>query len=105
MIFDYNFHTHTKRCGHAVGEDRDYVLKAIEGGITTLGFADHTYILNHEEKGIRMNQDLFPDYRKSLLTLKEEFNDKVDIHLGFECEYIPFMSEEYRRLLKENELD
>ena len=25
---DYNLHTHTKRCGHASGEDEEYVLAA-----------------------------------------------------------------------------
>ncbi|MBQ3459486.1 MAG: hypothetical protein IJH14_02320 [Solobacterium sp.] len=36
-----NWHTHTKRCGHAVGEDEEYVLAAIQGGLKTLGFSDH----------------------------------------------------------------
>ena len=37
----YNYHTHTKRCNHAIGEDREYVENAIQGGLETLGFADH----------------------------------------------------------------
>ena len=36
-----NYHTHTYRCGHAVGEDREYVEKAIERGLQVLGFSDH----------------------------------------------------------------
>lgn len=36
-----NYHTHTKRCGHAEGEDEDYVLEALGSGITDLGFSDH----------------------------------------------------------------
>ena len=35
-----NYHTHTKRCNHAVGEDEEYVLSAIENGYKVLGFAD-----------------------------------------------------------------
>jgi hypothetical protein len=38
---DYNLHTHTTRCHHAVGEDREYVEAAIKAGLKTLGFADH----------------------------------------------------------------
>lgn len=105
LNYDYNFHTHTTRCGHAVGSDRDYVLKAIEGGITTLGFSDHTYIKDFTEPGIRMNEDLFPEYRSSILALKEEFKDQVDIYLGLECEYTPYMTMEFTRLLKENQVD
>ena len=36
-----NYHTHTYRCGHAVGEDRQYVETAIERGLKVLGFSDH----------------------------------------------------------------
>ena len=36
-----NWHTHTSRCGHAVGTDEEYVQAAIQGGLKTLGFSDH----------------------------------------------------------------
>ncbi len=35
-----NYHTHTKRCGHAKGTDEEYVIAAIEGGFDELGFSD-----------------------------------------------------------------
>ena len=41
---DYNYHTHTARCGHAVGEDEEYVKRAIECGIKYMGFSDHAPI-------------------------------------------------------------
>ena len=37
-----NYHTHTWRCMHASGTEREYVEKAIEGGLKILGFSDHT---------------------------------------------------------------
>ena len=37
-----NYHTHTTRCNHAAGTDREYVEYAIRSGIKILGFADHT---------------------------------------------------------------
>ena len=36
-----NYHTHTVRCGHAEGTDREYAEKAVERGLTHLGFSDH----------------------------------------------------------------
>ena len=36
-----NYHTHTYRCGHAVGEDRQYVETAIRRGLQVLGFSEH----------------------------------------------------------------
>lgn len=37
-----NYHTHTTRCMHAVGNDEDYVRSAIKGGFQELGFSDHS---------------------------------------------------------------
>ena len=39
MIADY--HIHTRLCGHAEGEPREYVERAIELGLDEIGFADH----------------------------------------------------------------
>ena len=36
-----NYHTHTFRCKHAVGDDEAYVLAAIGAGFDRIGFADH----------------------------------------------------------------
>ena len=35
-ILTTNFHTHTTRCNHAVGEDRQYVEAAIKGGLKVI---------------------------------------------------------------------
>ena len=35
----YNLHTHSFRCNHAAGEDRDYVECAIKAGMKVLGFS------------------------------------------------------------------
>ena len=37
-----NYHTHTFRCGHAEGNERDYAENASRAGLKTLGFSDHT---------------------------------------------------------------
>ena len=36
-----NYHTHTSRCKHAQGTDRDYVQQAVDSGYQVLGFTDH----------------------------------------------------------------
>lgn len=33
-----NYHTHTWRCRHADGTEREYVERTIEGGLKILGF-------------------------------------------------------------------
>ena len=37
-----NYHTHTRRCQHAIDSEEDYILSAIQSGYTELGFSDHT---------------------------------------------------------------
>ena len=105
MKLDYNFHSHTTRCGHAGGLDEHYVQSAILAGFKHMGFSDHAYILNYEEKGTRMNQSLFPDYLESVHHLQEKYKDQIDIKIGLEAEYIPMMIDEYKRLLTSDTLD
>ena len=86
-----NFHTHTYRCNHAQGTDREYVEAAIRAGVKVLGFSDHSpywfptgYYSTH-----RMKPDEIEDYVNSVLALKEEYKNDIKIHLGFEAEYYP----------------
>lgn len=86
-----NFHTHTTRCKHAVGTDEQYVKAAIQGGFDVLGFADHaawtfgTDYVSH----CRMTPAQWPDYRASVLHLREKYAGQIDIRLGMETEYYP----------------
>ena len=38
---DYNYHTHTFRCQHASGTEREYIESALAAGITKIGFSEH----------------------------------------------------------------
>lgn len=105
MKITRNFHTHTKRCGHAVGEDEEYVVNAIEAGFKELGFTDHVMLPGFIQPGIRMRYEEFDGYRNSILSLKEKYKDKIDIHLGLECEYYEQFEEYYRDLLKSGKVE
>ncbi len=85
-----NYHTHTVRCNHAVGAEREYIETAIAAGFTDLGFADHIpYIFPDKTfvDGAKMDISLADDYFKTLLNLRKEYSDKIRIHIGFEAEY------------------
>lgn len=86
-----NYHTHTWRCHHAAGEEKEYVEQAIRGGLKILGFSDHTpypYPGGYVSE-TRMGMDQLEDYVKTVLDLKEEYRDDIEIHLGLEVEYYP----------------
>ena len=86
-----NYHTHTTRCGHAVGADRAYVETAVSRGLKTLGFSEHVPMPfpDGHESSYRVPLRLLDDYVSSILSLKEEYRDDIDIRLGFEAEYYP----------------
>ena len=102
---DYNFHTHTPRCGHAIGREEEYIENALKANFKYLGFSDHTYINNFSQPFVRMDKNAFPEYIVTLNQLKKKYSDKIEILIGLECEYCSNMVEEYKWLLQENILD
>ncbi|MBQ0126141.1 MAG: histidinol-phosphatase [Clostridiales bacterium] len=102
-----NFHTHTTRCHHATGEDREYVLSAIENGLETLGFSDHSPYLFSDGyvSHFRMTPEESLGYVKSVRALAEEFSDKIKIYLGYEIEYYPKFFENTVNMIKNNGCD
>lgn len=85
-----NYHTHTKRCKHAIGEDREYIECAIKNGFKVLGFSDHCpFIYNGYTSFMRMNPEDVEGYFYSLTNLKAEYKKEIEILIGFEEEYFP----------------
>lgn len=102
-----NYHTHTYRCKHAVGEDREYVEHAIRSGFKVLGFADHCPWVFHDGyvSDTRMEPSELDGYFRSLTDLKREYADDIKIYIGFEAEYIPELMEAQDRLLADYPVD
>jgi histidinol-phosphatase (PHP family) len=88
---DYNYHTHTYRCGHADGEDEKYVKRAIECGIKHMGFSDHAPFVFPDggEIGCHVQQSDAAGYIESIKNLRKKYADKIDLMVGFEMEYMP----------------
>ncbi len=88
-----NYHTHTFRCGHAKGHEREYVEQAAKKGLKTLGFADHTpydfFDWGERNRPMRMKPEELPEYVSSVKGLAEEYRDVLDIYAGLEAEYYP----------------
>lgn len=91
-----NYHTHTKRCGHATGEDIDYVNYAISLHMKTLGFSCH---VSHTDFELNVS------YLKDIQKLKEQFKDKIKILKAFECEYEDDLIPYYRNLVETKQVD
>lgn len=102
-----NYHTHTRRCKHASGEDREYVEAAIRAGIQTLGFSDHCPWIfpGGYVSGIRMEPQEVEEYCRSLEDLRKEYASDIQILIGFEAEYVPELIEEQDRFLEDYPID
>lgn len=88
----HNYHTHTPRCNHADGIEREYVEEAIKGGLKTLGFSDHAPYLFPDKKypsSHRMALDELFSYAESVRALQKEYQKDIRILCGFELEYYP----------------
>ena len=86
-----NYHTHTKRCNHALGDEREYIEQAVQGGIKVLGFADHAPMPFPDgyHSGFRMHLQDTPEYVSTLRALQKEYEKDIRILIGFEAEYYP----------------
>ena len=97
---NYNYHTHTYRCHHATGTVEEYILMAIDNGITHMGFSDHfPYICTDGSECIdRVRVSEVCDYVSEIDELRKKYADKIDIKIGFEMEYFP---NHFKKMLKD----
>ena len=101
-----NYHTHTFRCGHAEGLERDYAEAALTAGLKTLGFSDHTpydfFDSEPRNRPMRMKPEELPDYAEAVRALSEEYRERLEIRLGVEAEFYPRYFPRLLELLREN---
>jgi histidinol-phosphatase (PHP family) len=109
-----NYHTHTYRCGHASGTEREYVEKAIELGFTELGFSEHAPMPFPKEVpaanlerllSMRLKMHETEEYFNTLLALREEYKKDIKIHIGLETEYFDCCFDAFLDYIKDYPLD
>lgn len=83
----FNYHTHTKRCGHANGDDEQYIRAAMMAGFDELGFSEHIPYPGIEKPGERMLHSDVQEYLESLTHFKKAVAKDIKISIGFEIEY------------------
>lgn len=90
-----NYHTHTARCQHATGTEREYIEEAIKGGFLTLGFSDHVPVPFEDGyvSHIRMTVEETEGYVNTLKALQREYKNQIEIKIGYEMEYMEQLHE------------
>ena len=86
-----NYHSHTYRCRHASGTEREYVECAIARGLQIFGFSDHTpqFFPGSYYSFMRMYPQELDGYCQTVRALQKEYRDQIQIPLGLETEYYP----------------
>lgn len=82
----FNYHIHTKRCGHATGEDKEYVEAAIKAGFKEIAFTEHMGYKGWDDPNERIFYKDLQKYINDIDLLKEEYADRIKIYTGFEFE-------------------
>lgn len=78
-----SLHTHsTFSDGKSTMEEQ--VLSAIEKGLTTIGFSDHSY--TDFDLSYCMKQEQIPDYLRSIRDLSQRYGDQIEILTGLELD-------------------
>ena len=109
-----NYHTHTPRCGHARGSEREYIEQAIAHGFSELGFSDHAPMPFPKSVpadnlchllSMRVQMEQTEEYVNTLLDLRREYKNDIDIHIGFETEHFDCCFDEFIEYISQYPID
>lgn len=98
-----DYHIHTQRCGHASGEDREYIEAAISRGLREMGFSDHVprfYQPKDTKTAITergMNAEDLEGYVRAVSAYRKEYPE-LKIKLGLEVDFVPGWEKEIERI-------
>jgi len=90
-----DYHSHNRRCGHAMGEIEDYVKVAIEKNFKEIGITDHFplgAIIDDPQfqkiiKKASMDVKEFPNYIEDIKRVKEKYRDKISVRISTEVNF------------------
>jgi len=104
-----DYHSHHHRCGHAVGEMRDYALAAAAAGMTRFGVSDHGpawwFDEDHAQPATQMAVSEFPRYLADARELADRLSDTIAVSVGVEADWIPGRADVLAAWLDRPEID
>jgi len=105
-----DWHTHNSLCRHAIGTVEDYVKKAIEFDLNTIGMSDHFpygYLISEipslkkiPYEGYAMSLNDVDGYILQLEQIREKYQDKIKLRFAFEIDYFKDQDQVLNRYLK-----
>src|SRR5216683_5470898 len=104
-----DYHVHTARCGHATGAMEGYVERAIEAGLTELGFSDHLFMYwlppEVRDPGLGMAEWEHDYYIEDVERCRDRYAADITIRLSTEADFIPGHERELEAILRHYDWD
>jgi len=79
---------HTPLCRHATGEPTEYAARALELGLTEIGFTDHSPMPRDDFDDWRMRNGQLDEYVEKVRRARRE-HPRLTIKLALEVDYLP----------------
>jgi histidinol-phosphatase (PHP family) len=98
-----DYHTHSFRCGHAVGTMDQYIESAIAKDITEIGLTDHLHLYFDppEKRDPRwaMAESEYAAHYEEMLGLRERYRSRINVRVSVEADYVAGHEDELRAIL------
>jgi histidinol-phosphatase (PHP family) len=88
MSLPPDYHMHTPLCRHATGEPEEYAKRALEIGLTEIGFSDHSPMRRDDFDNWRMRFDQLDEYVAKIRAVQKNF-PQLRIRLALEVDFLP----------------
>ncbi|MFO1488262.1 MAG: histidinol-phosphatase HisJ family protein [Verrucomicrobiota bacterium] len=104
MALPSDLHMHTPLCRHAQGEPVEYARRAVELGLTEIGFSDHSPMRRDDFDDWRMFASQLDDYVAKVQLARQTF-PQLTIRLALEVDYLPGHEDWIRELAARHHWD
>jgi len=84
-----DYHMHTPRCNHAVGDVAEYAEAAVILGLKEIGMSDHSPMPGGFDKAWRMDRSELTGYLDEVAAVRDDFAGKLIIKTGLEADFHP----------------
>ncbi len=98
----FNLHTHSHYCDGS-DEPETYIKKAISLGFSSLGFSGHAPMPFENKYAIPGNK--LSEYIKEIDRLKLKYQDQIHILKSLELDFIPGVTDDFKKISDQNNLD
>ena len=98
----FNLHTHSN-FSDGKSSAEEVVIEAINQGLEVLGFSDHSPV--PFENSFAIKNDEVHNYISTIKSLKEKYQDKIDIYCSMEMDFIPGIVKDFKKTKEELGLD